>query len=429
MYKFKFADIGEGVHEGELLKWEVKVGDDVKEGDTLCIVETDKVNAELPSPVTGKVVKLHFEVGDTITVGDVIITIDDGSGGDVEDDTPAAAAISEEEESAGVVGAIEVSSEVIASSTEGSTVSAQPERKKVLATPVARKLAKDLGIDIQTIQGTGPAGRVMKEDIYKAKESQLNQKVTLRQGPSTPDREVAPLDVKDERIERVKISKMRKTIANKMVQSKLTIPHTAMMDEFDLTELVKFRKAQKELAMEHDVKLTYLPFIVKAVVRAAKDVPIMNSSFDEANEEIILKKFYNVGIAVDTPEGLIVPVIKDADQKSIFELAREIDRLATASRERTIQLSDLQGGTISITNYGAFGSSYGVPVINHPEAAILGVGMIEKKPVVVDDAIVIRDIMAVSISFDHRIIDGGDAGRFLIKLKSYLENPTLLLMN
>lgn len=254
----------------------------------------------------------------------------------------------------------------------------------------------------------------------------MNKKVTLRQAPT---RAVEPLTIKDERVERIKISKLRKTIATKMVESKHIIPHTAMMDEFDMTALVEFRAAQKELASAHGVKLTYLPFIVKAVVRAAKDVPIINSSFDEANEEIILKKYYNVGIAVDTPDGLIVPVIKDADQKSIFEIAKEIERLATASRERTIQLPDLQGGTISITNYGAFGSSYGVPVINYPEAAIIGVGMIEKKPVVVDDAIVIRHMMPVTISFDHRIIDGGDAGRFMLQLKQYLENPTLLLLS
>lgn len=428
MYHFKFADIGEGVHEGVLLKWEVKEGDVVKEGDTLCIVETDKVNAELPSPVNGKIAKIHFNVGDTVTVGDVIVTIDDGSGDQQDAPSSATEPISEEEDSAGVVGAIEVSSEVIASSHEGQPVNqtTEPMRKKALATPVARKLARDLGIDINTVQGTGPQGRVMKEDIYRAKEQQMNKKVTLRQAPT---RAVEPLTIKDERVERIKISKLRKTIATKMVESKHIIPHTAMMDEFDMTALVEFRAAQKELASAHGVKLTYLPFIVKAVVRAAKDVPIVNSSFDEANEEIILKKYYNVGIAVDTPDGLIVPVIKDADQKSIFEIAKEIERLATASRERTIQLPDLQGGTISITNYGAFGSSYGVPVINYPEAAIIGVGMIEKKPVVVDDAIVIRHMMPVTISFDHRIIDGGDAGRFMLQLKQYLENPTLLLLS
>lgn len=428
MYHFKFADIGEGVHEGVLLKWEVKEGDVVKEGDTLCIVETDKVNAELPSPVNGKIAKIHFNVGDTVTVGDVIVTIDDGSGDQQDAPSSATEPISEEEDSAGVVGAIEVSSEVIASSHEGQPVNqtTEPMRKKALATPVARKLARDLGIDINTVQGTGPQGRVMKEDIYRAKEQQMNKKVTLRQAPT---RAVEPLTIKDERVERIKISKLRKTIATKMVESKHNIPHTAMMDEFDMTALVEFRAAQKELASAHGVKLTYLPFIVKAVVRAAKDVPIINSSFDEANEEIILKKYYNVGIAVDTPDGLIVPVIKDADQKSIFEIAKEIERLATASRERTIQLPDLQGGTISITNYGAFGSSYGVPVINYPEAAIIGVGMIEKKPVVVDDAIVIRHMMPVTISFDHRIIDGGDAGRFMLQLKQYLENPTLLLLS
>jgi pyruvate dehydrogenase E2 component (dihydrolipoamide acetyltransferase) len=437
MYNFKFADIGEGIHEGQILKWLFKVGDEVKDGDTLCIIETDKVNAEIPSPVDGKIADIMFNVGDTVHVGEVLVKIDDGSG---EEDAKATAtadvdmmsdntneSISENDgESAGVIGELEVSSEVIESSNETSQAKSTNPNKKVLATPVARQLAKDLGIDITTVKGTGPVGRVMKEDIYKAKESQVNQPKEAK--PAGPSIDVPKINVTGN-VERVPLTKLRKTISKNMTLSKQIIPHAGTMDEFDLTKLVEFRKAHKHLAEEKGIKLTFMPFIIKAVTLALKEYPIFNASYDHEKEEIIYKKFYNLGIAVDTPEGLIVPVIKDADQKSIFTIAKELDQIANAARERSLSLDQLQDGTFSITNYGAFGSSYGVPVIKYPEVAILGVGMIEKKPVVVDNEIVIRDIMAVSISIDHRVIDGGDAGRFLMKLKELLNDPYLLLMN
>jgi pyruvate dehydrogenase E2 component (dihydrolipoamide acetyltransferase) len=439
MYNFKFADIGEGIHEGQILKWLFKVGDEVKDGDTLCIIETDKVNAEIPSPVDGKIADIMFNVGDTVHVGEVLVKIDDGTGegATTADETKSTddvqmmsdntnESISENDgESAGVIGELEVSSEVIESSTETSKTKSGNQNKKVLATPVARQLAKDLGIDINTIKGSGLVGRVMKEDIYKAKESQVNEKETRPSGPSV---EVPKMNVTGQ-VERVPLSKLRKTISKNMTLSKQIIPHAGTMDEFDLTKLVEFRKDHKHLAEEKGIKLTFMPFIIKAVTLALKEYPIFNASYDHEKEEIIYKKFYNLGIAVDTPEGLIVPVIKDADQKSIFAIAKELDEIASAARERSLSLDQLQNGTFSITNYGAFGSSYGVPVIKYPEVAILGVGMIEKKPVVVDNEIVIRDIMAISISIDHRVIDGGDAGRFLMKLKELLNDPYLLLMN
>lgn len=419
MFEFKFSDIGEGVHEGEILKWEVEVGDEVKEGDTLCVVETDKVNAELPSPVSGKVAQILYKVGDTIHVGNTIIVIDDGSGTAVTPDVTTAQVSEEEEESAGVVGEIEVSSEVIASSSEASKPASAPSTKKVLATPVARALAKDLGVDIQQVKGTGPAGRVMKEDIYQAKEETA---------PTRPAIEVPALKTTGE-VERIKLTKMRKTIAKNMVASKTIIPHTATMMDYDVTKLVNFRREHKPLAEAKAIKLTYMPFIVKAVTIALKEFPIVNASLDEANDEIVLKKYYNIGIAVDTEEGLMVPVVKNADQLSIFDIAKEIEATAEAARTRSIGLDKLTGGTFTITNYGTVGANYGVPVINHPESAIIGIGMIEKKPVVVDNEIVIRDIMPVSISFDHRIIDGGDAGRFLLRVKELLTDPVLLLLN
>ncbi|MDF2698768.1 MAG: dihydrolipoamide acyltransferase [Haloplasmataceae bacterium] len=433
MYNFKFADIGEGIHEGVILKWMFKVGDSIKDGDTLCIVETDKVNAEIPSPVNGKIAELLFKVGDTIHVGDVIVKIDDGSGtaekkttGDVSmlSDNTNESVSENDGESAGVIGEIKVSSEVIESSTEGTINQKTTNKEKALATPVARKLAKDLGVDINTIKGSGIVGRVMKEDILKS----IEEKIQVEKEPVMSTIKAPKLDFNGD-IERVKISKLRKTIAQNMVLSKTIIPHVTSMDEFDVTELVELRKKHKEIAAEQGVNLTYLPFIVKALTLTLKEHRIINSSFDMEQEEIIYKNFYNIGIAVDTIDGLIVPVIKNADKLGIIEIAKEIQQISEQARNRTIPLDKLQNGTFTITNYGATGSSYGVTVIRYPESAILGTGLIVKKPVVINDEIVIRSIMPISVSYDHRIIDGGDAGRFLMRLKQYLSNPMLLLLS
>ncbi|NLC95727.1 MAG: 2-oxo acid dehydrogenase subunit E2, partial [Bacilli bacterium] len=284
MYEFRFADIGEGIHEGQILKWFFKEGDTVKEGETLCLVETDKVNAEIPSPITGKIVKLNYAVGDTVHVGDVLVVIDDGKG------EVKAQPLSEnkEKEEQGVIGEIEVSNEVIESSEEAKDASTTTTQK-VLATPVARKLAKDLGVDITQVKGTGPMGRVMKEDIIRA--SQAKQEV------AAPETSVAKVEVTvpkmefKDNVERVKISKLRKTIAKNMSLSVSVIPHTTSMTEFDVTKLVAFRKAQKEMAQQRNISLTYLPFIVKAVVLTLKEFRIFNASFDQENEEIIYKNY------------------------------------------------------------------------------------------------------------------------------------------
>jgi pyruvate dehydrogenase E2 component (dihydrolipoamide acetyltransferase) len=431
MYDFKFADIGEGIHEGQILKWMVQVGDKVKEGETLCLIETDKVNAEIPSPANGVIVKLGGKVGDTIHVGNTLALIDDGTQtkADKKEVSEAKPIQEGEETSAGVVGQIEVSSEVIESSREAYQQPTITE-KRVLATPVARQLAKDLGIDIKTIKGTGEVGRVTKEDIYQASEKQKN--VGQTSTATTVQSKVTTFkmpEITNTDVTRVPITKMRKTIVKNMVISKSLIPHTTVMDEFNVTSLVEFRNAQKELVSTRGVKLTYMPFIIKAVVLALKDYPVFNSSFDHEKEEIIYKHYYNIGMAVDTPDGLIVPNIKNADRKSIIEIAKELQVLSEESTNRTIQLEKLQNGTFTITNYGIFGSTFGAPVIKHPEVAILGVGMITKKPIIKDNEIVVADMMPLSLSIDHRIIDGGDAGRFMTRIKEYLSNPMLLLLS
>ncbi len=443
MFNVKFADIGEGIHEGVIFKMNVTSNQSIEEGETLFLVETDKVTAEIPSPVTGTVIGINNQEGDEINVGETIIIIDDGQPatrsnmqveGEVEtiSEVPTEVETVEEAGSTSVVGEIEVSSEVIPSSQEGVVARVTDTiKRKVLATPVARKLAKDLGIDMQGIVGSGPAGRVMKADIYTAHDKKHKKSVVSRpavQNMTHPTvQEKGKVD--EELITRQPMSMIRKTIAEHMVKSKFTIPHTAVMDEVDVTELVEYRNEAKKLVDDEGVKLTYLSIIIKAIIVALQKHPVVNASLDEETHELLIKHFVNMGIAVDTPQGLMVPVIKNAHHKSILQIAEAIEDLSSRAREKAIHLEELHGSSFTVTNYGAFGSSFGVPVINYPDAAVLGIGTITKKPVVVDDEIVIRSILPLSMSFDHRLMDGADAGRFMATLKKLLSTPKLLLLS
>ncbi len=445
MVDFKFADIGEGIHEGVILKWLFDVGDKVEEGDTIVVIETDKVNAEIPAPESGVLKKKGAEVGETIHVGETLAVIDDGSeetktespgegkreadettdDEDKETESKKDEKKNDDDEGASVVGAIESSDEVMEASNEHEEDDEESEKaERVLATPAARKMAKDQGVDIRALSGSGASGRIMKADIQKAAEGggETGGKTAAAQTYGMPK-------LREENTRREKISKLRKTVVEAMNRSNTLIPATTVMDEFDVTELVRFRKDAKATAEAKDIKLTYLPLIIKAVIQTLKDYPVFNASFDHENEEIVYKDYYNIGIAVDTEKGLIVPNIKNADQQSIFDLAEAIQTLADNARNGKTKIDDLRDTTFSITNYGAFGSKLGTPVINHPEVAILGAGAITKKPVVINDEIVIRDMFPVSLTIDHRIIDGGDAGRFMVRLKERLSNPIALLLS
>lgn len=427
MFDFKFSDVGEGLHEGVILEWHFKEGDSVKEGELLVVIETDKVNAELTAPVSGVIKKLGAQVGQMIHVGETLVIIDDGTGGDVPEASATAeevkteAAGEGEENEQGVIGEIEVSSAVMASSNEG--ISAAPSQAqastKALATPAARKLARDLGVDINTVTGSGAHGRVMKEDIIAASGSASTQTV------AAPKVSIS----KEGNVEVVPITKLRKAIVSAMTRSKQIIPHTVLINELEVDQLVELRQSLKNQELYADVKITYMPFIMKAVVKALQAFPIFNSSFDQENDQVVLKKFYNLGMAVDTPDGLIVPVVKNADDLTIVGLAKETRRLAELTRDRKVQLADLKDATFSITNFGSIGVPFGTPIINHPEVAILGVGNISRKPVVRGDQVVPGYVMPLSLAVDHRIIDGADAGRFLNLVKQLLENPSLLLID
>ena len=420
MYNFKFPDIGEGIHEGRLLKWFFKVGDPVKEGETLCIVETDKVNAELPSPVNGIVEKLGVSLGEIIHVGETLILIQDDLNAKptVTSEPKKSVETVSEGENAGVVGELEVSSEVIAPAfvEENST----KQTSRVLASPLARMLAKDHQIEIQSVKGTGEFGRVLKTDVERAIETKSTPKVEVpKVSPNDPN----------SKIRRVPITQLRKAIVNAMTVSKQIIPHTILMDEIDVTELVNLRNAQKDLAKSEGIHLTYMPFIIKAITKTIKQFPIFNASFDHEKGEILYKDFMNIGFATDTKEGLVVPNIKDADTLSVYELAKKLKDLQTKAIERTLQLKDIQNGTFTITNYGAFDALYGTPIIKYPEVAIMGIGKIIQKPVVKNNEIVIAHVMPISFAVDHRIIDGADAGRFVMMFKSLLNNPVFMLLS
>jgi pyruvate dehydrogenase E2 component (dihydrolipoamide acetyltransferase) len=426
-FEFKLPDLGEGLTEGEIVKWLVKVGDSIEEGQAFVQLETDKAVVEIPSPRKGIVLKLGAAEGSTVQVGQVLIVI--GEPGEKLEAPPKPVKKPEKEEarprpSVGVVGELEEAEEEIEEKVPPKPAPAPPmERAEILAVPMVRKLAADLKIDLRTIKGSGPQGRITKEDVLKeAKEKR------------PPEKLAPPKEGKELRkdaygsVERIPLRGMRKTIALSMAKSKSTIPHAAGIDEADMTELLALRAKAKERAAQKKIHLTVLPFVIKAVVAALEEHPYLNASLDDGNGEILLKKYYNIGVAVDTKDGLMVPVVKNVKGKNIFQLATELTDLSDKARARTIDLADLKGGTFTLTNFGAMGGLYGFPIIHHPEVAILGMGKIYEKPIVVDGKIEVRKVLPLSLSFDHRVVDGAEAVRFMNTVIQLLEDPGLILL-
>ena len=392
--EFKFPDVGEGIAEGEIVRWLVKEGDSVEEDQDLLEVETDKALLTLNSPYTGKVTQLHGKEGEIIKVGDVLTTIEAGG-------EQATMLEAEKKDSGTVVG------------TLGDNEVVEVVRP-VQATPAVRALAKQMQIDLASVKGTGPGGRITKEDVETA-------------AAKTAPQAGAEADAYGS-VEKIPLRGIRRTVAKRMAEASKRVAEVTIWEDADITELEQVRAKERKVAEEKGVKLTYLPFLIKAVLPALKVHPYFNASLDEAAEAIILKKYFNVGIAVDTPDGLIVFVIKDADKKNILDLAKETATLAEKARHRKIDLHELKGSTFTITNYGVVGASYGTPIINYPEVAILGLGKIEDRPVVRNGQIAIRKIMPLSLAFDHRVIDGVEAGRFLGVVIQHLEDPNLMLI-
>ncbi|WP_010301862.1 dihydrolipoamide acetyltransferase family protein [Kurthia senegalensis] len=431
-YKFRLPDIGEGIHEGEIIKWFVKPGDKIEEDTILAEVQNDKAVVEIPSPVEGTIEKVLVEEGTLTTVGTVLLEIDAPGYEDLElhghkDDEEAPKEEVKEEPKA------EVKEEPKEEVKEEPKEEAPSSTKRIIAMPSVRKFARQNDVDISLVTGTGKNGRVLKEDIESFKnggqQQEAPQEEAVSSEQSTTEKVQAPVVSEGEFPEtREKISSMRRMIAKAMVNSKHTAPHVTLMDEVDVTALVAHRKKFKEVAAAKGIKLTYLPYVVKALVSALREFPALNCSFDDETEEIITKHYYNIGIAADTERGLLVPVVKNADRKSVFAISNEINELADKARNGKLSSNEMKGASCSISNIGSAGGQWFTPVINHPEVAILGVGRIAEKPVIKNGEIVAASVLALSLSFDHRMIDGVTAQNAMNTIKRLLSDPELLLM-
>ncbi|MDF9298304.1 dihydrolipoamide acetyltransferase family protein [Geobacillus stearothermophilus] len=430
-FEFKLPDIGEGIHEGEIVKWFVKPGDEVNEDDVLCEVQNDKAVVEIPSPVKGKVLEILVPEGTVATVGQTLITLDAPGYENMTFKGQEQEEAKKEEKTETV--SKEEKVDAVAPNAPAAEAEADPNRR-VIAMPSVRKYAREKGVDIRLVQGTGKNGRILKEDIdaflaggAKVAAEPTPQAAEEKAAPQAPA--AKPVVPEGEFPEtREKMSGIRRAIAKAMVHSKHTAPHVTLMDEADVTKLVAHRKKFKAIAAEKGIKLTFLPYVVKALVSALREYPVLNTSIDDATEEIIHKHYYNIGIAADTDRGLLVPVIKHADRKPIFALAKEINELAEKARDGKLTPGEMKGASCTITNIGSAGGQWFTPVINHPEVAILGIGRIAEKPIVRDGEIVAAPMLALSLSFDHRMIDGATAQKALNHIKRLLSDPELLLM-
>ena len=425
-FEFKLPDIGEGIHEGEIVKWFVKAGDQIEEDDVLAEVQNDKSVVEIPSPVSGTIEEVLVDEGTVAVVGDTIVKIDapdaqemQFKGSDEDSSEESAPAEEESKEEAPVASA---------SSDED-----VDESKRVKAMPSVRKYAREKGVNIKAVSASGKNGRVTKEDIdahlsgdTQASNESAAQETTEATSTSGQSTAVSTEGEFPETTE--KIPAMRKAIAKAMVNSKHTAPHVTLMDEIDVQELWDHRKKFKEVAAEQGTKLTFLPYVVKALVSALKKYPALNTSFNEEAGEIVHKHYWNIGIAADTDRGLLVPVVKNADRKSMFAISDEINELAVKARDGKLAPDEMKGATCTISNIGSAGGQWFTPVINHPEVAILGIGRIAQKPIVKDGEIVAAPVLSLSLSFDHRQIDGATGQNAMNHIKRLLNNPELLLM-
>ncbi|HEX2058935.1 MAG TPA: dihydrolipoamide acetyltransferase family protein [Actinomycetota bacterium] len=389
MPDFKLPDLGEGVTEAEVDRWLVQEGDVVGEDDPLVELITDKATAEIPSPYEGVVSRIHVKAGEVVPVGTVLITIGEAAPVDGSSTAPPPPPPPPVEAAPPEV-----------SSSNGS----------VKAMPPVRKLARDLGVDITQVRGTGPGGRVLREDVEAAA------------GGRT-----APEPVRTTGGRREPLRGVRRLIAERMSEAHRTVPPVTHVEECDVTELDATRRLVNERNPDK-LKLTYMPFVVKAVVAGLKQYPALNASLDEDAGEIVYHDRYDVGIAVDTPAGLVVPVVRDADRKRLREIAEDVDRLARGAREGTLKSDELKGGTFTISSPGPFGGLMATPIVFHPQSAILGVHRAQERPVVRDGQIVIRQMMNLSITFDHRILDGMTAAKFVLDVAKLLEHPAALAL-
>lgn len=392
-FEFRFPDIGEGIVEGEIVRWLVKEGEDIDENQPIVEILTDKATVEIPSPLKGKITKRIGKDGEMIEVGATLVVIE------------------ENEEGVKPSGGHPAQTQSKKAQSGQTKIRSTPRDKRktakdpVLATPAVRKLARQMGLELSEIQGSGRGGRVTREDLENHQSGTAEPKSTAAEVESLPYRGV------------------RKKMGEHLMISRRKAAHFTYVEEVDASEMVRLRKEFLESDKGKKIRLTYLPFIMKAVVTGLKKYPLLNSSLDETKEVIQLKHYYNIGIATDTPQGLIVPVVKQVDKKDILQLAQELTQLSEAAAAGKTKLEDLRDGTFTITSLGALGGVLATPIINYPEVAILGVHKIAQKPVVRDGQIVIREMMHLSITSDHRVVDGSLAAQFLHHIIPAIENP------
>ncbi|NEU58569.1 dihydrolipoamide acetyltransferase family protein [Halorussus sp. MSC15.2] len=522
--EFKLPDVGEGVAEGEIVSWLVEEGDTVTEDQPVAEVETDKAIVEVPSPVDGTVREIIPEEGEVVEVGSVIITFD-VEGEPVEEGQTEGEARRAAEADAGAAEAEASGSETEQATTQGDATEETVAEEvstgegRVFAAPSARRVARELGVDIAAVDGSGPSGRVTEQDVRRAAESAdaggepgepdvsspmdgsastggpemtetpadsgspspgaggspspvesadrdrtlaapatrriaEEQGVDLNAVPATEQRdgeafvtseavmqyaeaqrqaqqsqaETAAQTPAGERVERIQYKGVRKTIGDAMSQSKYTAPHVTHHDTAVVDALVETRERLKPRAEERGIRLTYMPFVMKAVVASLKQHPKLNAELDEEAGEILRKNYYNVGVATATDAGLMVPVVDDVDGKGLLQISSEVNELVQKARDRSISRDELQGSTFSVTNFGAIGGEYATPILNYPEAAILGIGELKQRPVVEDGEVVAKHTLPISLTIDHRIVDGADAAAFANTFIEYVENPELLLL-
>jgi pyruvate dehydrogenase E2 component (dihydrolipoamide acetyltransferase) len=482
VFEFKLPDLGEGIHEGEILKWHVAEGERVAEDAPLVDVETDKAAVTIPSPKAGIVAKLGGKLGDVVAVGHVIAMIEDGA--EAATAPPAAAKAAPAPPAAAQAAPVKAAPAPVPTAppaapvpgvlpAKPATPAAPAIARPVAAAPATRRLARELAVDIGLVPATGPGGRVTPDDVQHfatARSGVPTAPVTAQ--PATPGATAAAvavpgavpgaaapapaadaparaeaefaahaasaipfLDIEPMpdfeqwgKVEREPLRSIRRKVAHKMVTSMILIPHVAHMDEADVTALEAFRKSENERRKDKGPRLTLLPFVVKAVTAGLKQAPSFNASLDPFREEIVYKKYYNIGVAVDTGRGLIVPVVRGTACKSISEIARDIEDLALRARDGKLTVDEMRGGTFTITNVGPLGGTAMIPTINYPEVAILGMGRAQPKPVVRNGEIVIRTMLPLTLAFDHRIADGADAARFVTEMIRHLADPNLLLL-
>ncbi len=407
--EFRFPDVGEGIAQGEIVRWLVAQGDRVRADQPLVEVETDKAVVEIPAPRAGIILRLPVATGETIRVGEILAVIGAPDGDE------ASLVRQPEPEAVSVVGRLdakilELPPDPVTADSENGTIAA----RRILAIPSVRKLARDLGVDLSRVAPSGPRGRIRREDVLRAAPQHAEPA-----RPADAQRDLhGPIELQPQ-------TALRRTIAKAMVEAATIAVPITTIDEVDISELLDWRARSNAAA---DVHLTLLPFIMKAVVAALQQHPMLNASLAEDQQHLIVKRYYHLGIATDTPEGLIVPVVKNVDRKSLLTLATELQHLVGLASARRISLADLRGGTFTISNYGAVGGIFATPMLHLPQVAILGVGRFMQKPVAHKGAAALRTVLPLSLTFDHRVLDGAAAQRFLNAVMAYLADPARLLL-